>query len=138
MVLVRDGENGEVVISSRYNTAMLIENCKLKLSDITLAVSEGSLLHHPLEAVQASIEMEDCEMYGGLYAMFAHQHCKISARQCKFHNAYSMGAYCADSEAYFVDCYFFKNRYLPACSTHKCTRDLIAGGMPVSARTGSP
>ena len=107
----RDGHSGDVILVSRYNTAILVENCNVKLTDITVAVSEGSLLHHPLEAAQANIEMDDCEMYGGLYAMFAHQGCKISARQCKFHNAYSMGANCMDSIGEFVDCYFFKNRW---------------------------
>jgi hypothetical protein len=121
IIFERDGATGEVVIVARYKTAVLIENCKAKLSDITLAVGEGSLLHHPLECVCASIEMDDCEMYGGLYAMFAHQQCNIVARQCKFHNAYSMGAHCMDSTASFEDCYFFKNRLprdLLICTFH--------------------
>ena len=129
-----DSEEGEAlsaVIISRYKSAILIDHCTVKLHEITMVVEEGTLQHHPLEIDNSTVEMTDCEMYGGMSAMFCYSNSNITAKQCKFHNAFSSGANTMNSKASFEDCYFFKNREdgLNICgpqSNVSCSRCYIA------------
>jgi hypothetical protein len=109
--LFREGERGEVCFVSRHDTALLVENCKVSLTDIGLCVEEGALMHHALHVDEGGeITLEGCEVFGGLYACFACSESKIHAKQSRFHSALSFGVTLLNSSANFYDCFIFRNK----------------------------
>jgi hypothetical protein len=108
--LFREGEKGDVCFVSRHDTALLVENCKVSLTDIGLCVEEGALMHHALHVDGGEVTLEGCEVFGGLYACFACSESKINAMQSRFHSALSFGVTLLNSSANFHDCFIFRNK----------------------------
>ena len=100
---------GEVLIVSRHATCIQVNRCSVEIKDMTIAVEEGALAHHPLQCDHADVEMESVECYGGLYAAFAFDVSNITANRCRFHNSYSHGFHLMNSTGFFQNCFFFKN-----------------------------
>jgi len=99
-----------VVFVSRHDTTLLVESCKVKLTEIGLCVEEGALMHHALHIDSAEVMLDGCEIFGGLYATFACGDSTLNARQTRFHSAYSFGVSILNSIAHFHDCFIFCNK----------------------------
>ena len=97
-------------IVSRHDTTLLVERCNVVLTDIGLCVEEGALMHHALHIDSGDVKLDGCEIFGGLYACFACGESKISAKQSRFHSAYSFGVTLLNSSATFHDCFIFRNK----------------------------
>lgn len=111
--LFGETEKGHVVILSRHDTAVLVDRCSVKMVDIVMAVEEGALMHHALHIDHGEVNMDNCEMYGGLYGLFASDKSSVNALRCRFHAAYSFGASLLNSKGSFTDCYFFRCAFKP-------------------------
>ncbi|EKX55375.1 hypothetical protein GUITHDRAFT_99158 [Guillardia theta CCMP2712] len=103
------GDQNNTALVSRFCCTLVIESCKVNLENLTLAVSEGTLTDHAMELHEASVTMESCDVYGGTAALFANSNSKIAATHCQYHDAHSFGVALMNSEAEFLDCYFFRN-----------------------------
>ena len=99
-----------MVFVSRHETTLLVSGCKVSLNTIGFCVEEGALEHHAMLIDNAEVEMEGCELFGGLYACFACSDSKINARMTRFHSAYSYGVTLLNSSGSFTDCFMFKNK----------------------------
>ena len=108
--LYREGHVGECVFVSRFESCLLVEGCKVILKNIGLCVEEGALMHHALHIDGGEVDMDACEIFGGLYACFACSGSTLTANQSRFHSAYSFGVTCLNSNANLTDSFCFRNQ----------------------------
>ena len=80
------------------------------ITNIGLCVEEGALMHHALQVDRGHVELDGCEVFGGLYACFASNDSFITAKQTRFHSAYSFGLTLLNSSGTFGDCFIFRNK----------------------------